>query len=140
MKLYKGIICFVFIFVTLGQLLSCSSFENSIKTTTTATPVVTTKPEGSVIQKRAVNVSETLTDNSIEYFKVNIIVTVQNVGDEGSFYVNSSITTSDAVLDNRTPQKIKVYLRKGEVKEYTFDFWIKKALNSYSYNAWCSIY
>ena len=61
------------------------------------TPQIIQKPEGSVLEKHSEWTNEYVMVGPVRYNKLIIYATVQNIGDEGSFYVNAHIDsrTSD---------------------------------------------
>ena len=127
----KLLIAFLLVVVTMVMGTSCSP-TNTITQTSTKTPV----PEGSVLKYSDEWLKDELTENGITYTKFLVTATVQNVGDEGTFWVNAEIIGENVVLNDRTPLNTKVYLRKAEEKTLTFDFWAKSG--QFQYRVWCT--
>jgi hypothetical protein len=132
---------FIIVLIGLSVLfISCStpsettSTPTIIKSTTTEeTP--TAPPEGSVLKTDSEWIlSEKITQDGITYYKLRIIATVQNVGDAGVFYVHAKVTDTKTL--GKTEDSIKVYMKKGEEKTYTFEF--RGIPNGGHYSAWCT--
>lgn len=83
-------------------------------------PTPEPSPKGSVIEKNAEWVRGEIYEG---YNKLRITARVMNISDEGVIKITARIAEGDV---RELPSKsTELYLKKGEEKTITFDFWVK---------------
>ncbi len=109
-------------------------------------------PEGSILKDRIVEdphdtyvtYEDEKTDNLTyqrewKYIKINLCVTVMNVGTDGAFTVHVKLEPREGYSSDRIlpphEQEIRIYLKTGEEKELCFDFYIA---GGFYRQVWCT--
>jgi Carboxypeptidase regulatory-like domain len=93
-------------------------------------------PEGSIIYQSS-KWGDTPSGSSAMFRQLQIEATVQNVGGDGTLWVNVEINEKNLLMEGSGVQSIKVFLARGEEKTYKFNFWINWTKQS-SFSVWCS--
>lgn len=93
-------------------------------------------PKGSILDYTGNWDNKSFTQEGVTYYNYTMSVRVQNVGDDGSFWVYGAIYDRTNISVVKYRSETEVYLRKGEEKTIPFLFQIA-GNEAIRYNAYC---